>query len=69
MESYSYFCNTRIEKGFGKAKQLPKLLESLQSQYNCHFGKYFKTEPFFYSVANKRPIMSDIRESGSVDHE
>ncbi len=30
MNSFHYFCPTRIEMGMGKAKQLPELLESLQ---------------------------------------
>lgn len=30
MNSYGYFCNTRIEMGIGTAKQLPDLLQSLQ---------------------------------------
>ncbi|WP_066307400.1 iron-containing alcohol dehydrogenase [Bacillus sp. FJAT-29814] len=60
MESYSYFCNTRIEMGYGKAAQLPKLLESLQVGQSV----LLVSDPGVVKAGIVSPIKTALEESG-----
>jgi alcohol dehydrogenase class IV len=60
MQSYSYFCNTRIEMGIGKAEQLSNLLNSLQ------IGKsiLLVSDKGVVNAGIVRPIQTALEESG-----
>jgi alcohol dehydrogenase class IV len=60
MENYSYYCNTRIEMGLGKAAELPGLLKSL------HIGKnlLLVSDPGVVKAGLVKPIETALQESG-----
>jgi len=60
MNSFHYFCPTRIEMGMGKAKQLPELLESLQ------VGKsiLLVSDPGVVQTGLVEPIQAKLQSAG-----
>ncbi|MDN3016210.1 iron-containing alcohol dehydrogenase [Paenibacillus sp. BSR1-1] len=60
MESYSYFNNTRIEMGLGKAEQLPMMLNALQVGRSV----LLVSDPGVVKAGLVTPIKSTLEESG-----
>lgn len=60
MQSYSYFCNTRIEMGIGKAEQISNLLNSLE------IGKsiLIVSDKGVVNAGIVHPIQTALEESG-----
>jgi alcohol dehydrogenase class IV len=60
MENYSYYCNTRIEMGLGKAAELPSVLKSL------HIGEklLLVSDPGVVKAGLVEPIQAALQESG-----
>lgn len=60
MENYSYYCNTRIEMGLGKAAELPSLLKSLNIGKNL----LLVSDPGVVKAGLVEPIQAALQESG-----
>jgi alcohol dehydrogenase class IV len=60
MESYSYYCNTRIEMGLGKSEQLPDLLKS----FNIGSSVLLVSDPGIVEAGIVQPIQSILEDSG-----
>ncbi|CAG7630113.1 Choline dehydrogenase [Paenibacillus solanacearum] len=60
METYSYYCNTRIEMGMGLSEQLPELLQSL------HIGKsiVLVSDPGVVKAGIVQPIRDRLTAAG-----
>jgi alcohol dehydrogenase class IV len=60
MESFSYFCNTRIEMGMGKSDELPVLLHSL----NIGSSVLLVSDPGVVKAGLVEPIQESLKNSG-----
>lgn len=60
MQSFSYFCNTRIEMGMGKSEQLPELLKSLQIGSSL----LFVSDPGVVKAGLVAPIQAALEKAG-----
>jgi alcohol dehydrogenase class IV len=60
VESFSYYCNTRIEMGFGMAKKLPELLKPLQVGSSI----LLVTDPGVVKAGLVAPIEAALAEAG-----
>lgn len=60
LESYSYYCNTRIEMGLGKAEQLPEMLNLLQVGRSV----LLVSDPGVVKAGLVTPIKSTLEASG-----
>jgi alcohol dehydrogenase class IV len=60
MKSFQYYCPTRIEMGIGKSKQLPELLESLQTGKSI----LLVSDPGVVQAGLVEPIQSKLKSAG-----